>query len=354
MPQRFDSRRTARFQPLAVAGLLLWANTSPAAAQVPVESVGGTRALGMGGAFAAVADDATATWWNPAGLSTLLADAVIEGGSLSAPGDEGSDHSDLASSQARPVSVAVALPMVGFSVNHLNYNEIRHSATGTAELDRQDPRVPGTLRSFASTGVGLTLAQSLGDHVVLGTTVRVLQASAGAAVAPAGAGGDEALDAADDVPRSDRTVFDADVGILATAGRVRLAVVARNVGGHRFETGLPAERFELSRQIRASVALGGPAAGKRDWTIALDADVTATAAPDGRWRSLAAGAERWWARRRFGVRGGLRLQTIDDVRPLASAGGSVALRPGIFAEAWLAHGAARAAGGWGLGARVTF
>jgi len=50
---------------------------APAGAQVPVETSGGTRALGMGGAFSAVADDATAAWWNPAGLSSLLADGVI-------------------------------------------------------------------------------------------------------------------------------------------------------------------------------------------------------------------------------------------------------------------------------------
>src|ERR1051325_8568908 len=30
----------------------------------------GIRAQGMGGAFVALADDATATWWNPAGLAT--------------------------------------------------------------------------------------------------------------------------------------------------------------------------------------------------------------------------------------------------------------------------------------------
>ena len=30
----------------------------------------GTRAQGMAGAFVAVADDATATWWNPAGIAT--------------------------------------------------------------------------------------------------------------------------------------------------------------------------------------------------------------------------------------------------------------------------------------------
>ena len=34
-----------------------------------VEAVG-MRALGMGGAFVAVADDASATYWNPAGLVT--------------------------------------------------------------------------------------------------------------------------------------------------------------------------------------------------------------------------------------------------------------------------------------------
>ena len=39
-----------------------------AAAQI-YESIG-IRAQGMGGAFVAVADDATATWWNPAGLAS--------------------------------------------------------------------------------------------------------------------------------------------------------------------------------------------------------------------------------------------------------------------------------------------
>ena len=40
----------------------------PASAQI-YETVG-IRAQGMAGAFVAVADDSTATWWNPAGLAT--------------------------------------------------------------------------------------------------------------------------------------------------------------------------------------------------------------------------------------------------------------------------------------------
>ena len=35
----------------------------------PFETIG-VRALGMGGAFVAVADDVSAIWWNPAGLAT--------------------------------------------------------------------------------------------------------------------------------------------------------------------------------------------------------------------------------------------------------------------------------------------
>src|ERR1043166_1692648 len=39
----------------------------------------GVRAEGMGGAFVAVADDATAAWWNPAGLATgALFRAILE------------------------------------------------------------------------------------------------------------------------------------------------------------------------------------------------------------------------------------------------------------------------------------
>jgi len=36
----------------------------------------GARPLGMGGAFAAIADDATATYWNPAGLVQLKSDEI--------------------------------------------------------------------------------------------------------------------------------------------------------------------------------------------------------------------------------------------------------------------------------------
>ena len=49
---------------VAVTGLILILLALPALAFTP----GGTKALGMGGAFTAVADDASCVFWNPAGL----------------------------------------------------------------------------------------------------------------------------------------------------------------------------------------------------------------------------------------------------------------------------------------------
>src|ERR1700675_4353509 len=67
-----------------LAAALVVVSATPARAQL-YEAVG-TRAQGMAGAFVAVADDATATWWNPAGLATgAYFSAIVERGQNDEP-----------------------------------------------------------------------------------------------------------------------------------------------------------------------------------------------------------------------------------------------------------------------------
>jgi hypothetical protein len=67
------TRRNARLTLCAAAALLLTAHPALATKyagefmKIPV----GARAIGMGGAFSAVTDDATAPYWNPAGMVYL-------------------------------------------------------------------------------------------------------------------------------------------------------------------------------------------------------------------------------------------------------------------------------------------
>src|SRR5215470_18250942 len=71
----------------------------------------GARAQGMAGAFVAVSDDATATWWNPAGLATAL--SFVD---LTAEIDQ---HGTRA--------VAVGFPSLGVSYYHRNISQIQPS-----------------------------------------------------------------------------------------------------------------------------------------------------------------------------------------------------------------------------------
>ena len=72
-------RAAVRRSLLVLCGCLLGATTAHATKyageflKIPV----GARAVGMGGAFTAVADDATAPWWNPAGMIYLPYREVI-------------------------------------------------------------------------------------------------------------------------------------------------------------------------------------------------------------------------------------------------------------------------------------
>src|SRR5262245_18000237 len=136
----------------------------PRAASAQIYETVGIRAQGMGGAFVAVADDATATWWNPAGLATgPLFDSLVEYGRF------------RTSPQTSAQGVAIAFPSLGVSYYRLPLGGSRENHLGV---------------------YGLTFGQSLSNHVVVASSVKVEQAG--------------------------ETHGDVDIGLLARAGHAQL------------------------------------------------------------------------------------------------------------------------------------
>lgn len=106
MSHRFTARPSGRALVSVALGLALFAavpaHASPDKYAAEFLRVGaGARALGMGGAFLAVSDDATAGYWNPAGLNYLKNRSVLY------------MHSEEQRSQVHYDFLAVALPQGG-------------------------------------------------------------------------------------------------------------------------------------------------------------------------------------------------------------------------------------------------
>lgn len=295
----------------------------------PYESVG-LRALGMGGAFVAMADDASATYWNPAGLAT--------GRFFSFVFDTGRTQSD-----AERVSgslIAVGTPPLGVA-----YYRLSSTAVSPAGPDGDEQSEVARLRT---SHVGVTLVQTLLDGLHLGATLKYVHGAAAQGVGPADL--DDPLDAASSLSASGGRAFDVDVGLMADLGRVRAGLAVRNLLEPTFDT--PGQvALELPRQVRAGVAVFPTA------TLSLAADADLTSAPDigGARRSLAVGAEQRLWRERIGLRGGLRFSTLGETRTAVTAGASAAIRTGVYGDAYVAVGVGGTARtGGGVGVRVIF
>ena len=331
---------------LAFLTILLLSGAVPlASAQAPHESVG-TRALGMAGAFVAVADDASATYWNPAGLPGIRVFDATFGVARDTDGDDG-PALESGGWRSDSAQIAVATPVLGFSYQWLRLATVSRGGGG----EGLTLSLPGRVLRVRS--VGVTVVQSVTDALVVGTTLRLLRAGAAPGPVEAAAGIDDALRRTAQLDASSSSHFDADIGALAWIGRLRLGLVVRHATSP--EVDFAGDTLEIERQVRAGLSFGGePARGQRAWAVAADADLTTIALPDGRRRSLAIGGERWWADRRWALRAGARVQTIDEARPAVSGGASVALRTGLLIEAHGTRGGDARDRGWGAGVRLTF
>jgi hypothetical protein len=317
----------------------------PAHAQL-YEAVG-SRAQGMGGAFVAVSDDASATWWNPAGLATgAYFGGLIERNRLDQPADPVGREPRF---RSEVHSVAAAFPAMGVSYYRFNINEIR-TPTGGDSGGRQEEGVPETLRAARLTAFGVTFGQSLGRHVVLGSTLRLIRAGA---MSSADTGTSDPLGAAADLSVPLQTRGDIDLGVMLSAGHLRLGGALRHVAQPSFGNG--ADRYELARQGRVGMALVSSGSGSASRVVlAADADVTTTATAAGESQRIALGAEGWLRGRGLGVRAGVSKNTVGNRAASSSVGLSVALRKSTYVDGVLMNGRDRSLNGWGVSLRVAY
>lgn len=265
----------------------------------------GVRAQGLAGAFVAVADDSSATWWNPAGLAT------------------GRGFVDLSLEVAERADrgVAFTFPSLGLSYYRLTISQLQpFSPTGTAGSVREDN---GEVSQF-----GATFGHSITQPIVVATTVKLVNAQ-----------GD--------------TQADFDVGVMGSFGPLRLGLAVRDVRNPTYGSGPGA--IELGRRARAGASVATAGRGALDkLVVAFDADLNSAATGGHAEQDVTAGVETWWLGERLGLRGGAGTNVATGGGSFGAFGISVMLYPRVNIEGAVTRGSDFARDRWTLGLRVTF
>lgn len=324
-------------------GVLLW--PSFAGAQAP-----GTRAAGMGTAFVGVADDASAVYWNPAGVATGpfvtfqldLTDLRVQ------PGETPAESTQPG---VRDTTRLMALSVTPLGLSYYRLSRVQAGPAVTAGPGRQEGRV--SARRLDTSQFGATLLQSVGDWVTVATTIKAVRGTVadGTVVGTDWAGAFDRVEALDGAKE---THADLDVGVMVTAHRFHLGAVARNLRQPTFGDAAAGEpSMRLDREVRVGAAYGSGWPGQSALIVAVDADVTERVDPQGPRRDVAAGAEAWVLRHRVGLRAGIRGSALGARRTTTSAGVSVGITAGWFVDAQLTRGD-DIDRGWGVGMRFVY
>lgn len=173
-----------------LAGMLLALLALPSSAELGI----GTRALGMGGAFTAIADDSSATYWNPAGLikvkrfnlQPLNIQARIDTkldwqDVLDNPPTDDSDRvnllKELGSGKAEvDISANIAIASPGFAVFVQPMGEASLDASGVTIVgDYPAINSEATIRGTGYVYTGVSFARKLKDGASLGVTLKSVQ-----------------------------------------------------------------------------------------------------------------------------------------------------------------------------------
>lgn len=329
--------------------LVVWVAVPDARVQAqPLDAVG-NRAAAIA-AFVAVADDASAVAWNPAGLVFGPIFNVSFGLGRSTSGPDDPPAFPARAGRAGTSLVTLGLPPLGlFYLRQSSRAILTRSPAAGSSPDREDRQV--LLRSVVTSSVGATVLQSLGEYVTFGATARLIRGAVGSDLGVVSRWAD-GFDRAGQVDTESSTAFDLDGGVIVAAGHLRAGLVVRNLLEPTFE-GRRGETATLRRHARVGAAWGDEWPGTPRTIVAVDLDATRVEQPDGDRRNVAGGVERWVRDRRLGLRGGLRASTVGPARPIVSGGASYAVRAGTFVDAYVARGRNQDRG-WGVGVRVAY
>jgi F plasmid transfer operon, TraF, protein len=325
----------------SVTGVVLafiMAHLMPVSASAQGFEALGTRAAGMGGAFVAVADDASAVYWNPAGVA--LGGSYF---SLVLDNNEGeAEPEDIIQAGSRSASlIALTTLPVGVSYYRLT------ASTLTPTSDPQTVR----LNRLTTHYTGVTVVQSLTEHVAVGATLKWVRGYAASGNVPNG-DRDDLLDGAGELPDKSTNKFDADIGVMGSFGKVRGGLTIRNIIEPDFST-TTGGVVTLKRQTRAGIAyLGVPGV-----IVAADVDLERAAGSLGEVQDLATGAEAQLFRR-VAMRTGFRFNTLGDEpgghAPVYSLGTTVSTYRSLLVDAQVTLGSRSGDRGWGVAARLVY
>lgn len=314
------------------AFLFISASATQASAQATFEAVG-SRALGMGGAFVAVADDPTAVFWNPAGLASGQPGGVtIEWVRFRFGNHEAAPSSGPWQRSAKFVSLGTW--PIGLSMATFDETQLVPGPADALESHR-----------FSTKHYGATVLQTLVDGLVVGTTLKYVRGTVATGPALEGSAG-EALDAAGDRDGVSSGTVDLDASAMLDGRVFRLGWTLRNLRSPRFK-GPAGSEIQLERQSRVGLSIL-PADGL---IFAVDLDVETADRLTGPRRMLAVGAEHVLTPR-FAVRGGARWNLRGTRTAVGTVGASFALKAGAWLDGHLTHGRARGERGFGVALRA--
>lgn len=334
LPTRPPRPRAARALSVAIVCGVTFLAVQAAWAQ-PFEVVG-VRALGMGGAFVAVADDATANYWNPAGLANVFFSAVVD--VQRSETRLGPDPLSREGTRDGVTFASLASPSTA-----LSYYRVR-----SFQVARRGPEMPASLAALVTQHAGLTLVQPFLPGVTLGTVLKVVRGTVAVGLGDGLSSAGDLFAEASALEGPATTRFDLDVGLMLNLGRARFGLVGRNLREPEFASE-DGQVVVLARQLRAGFMIRP----NSSLTLAVDTDLSTRQTIIGPRRAVAVGAEQQVGR--LVVRAGGRVN-IEDERhePVGAVGLSLEVTTGLWVDAQFSGGRDEGDQGWGVSTRVGF